>query len=366
MRKCACSITLALGILGQSAAADPLGAPAGEGGAPPLGVLGLINLSQAGVLESYFSNELYGTVEGRIGRSRAAYGVAEAPYGPQSGFKDSTVDSVPSLTVLKALPGGDSFLRFYAEGINSEGDGTHVDVDTDPRRVDLQYVRFLSPNRMLAFGPFYEHTHIKIADNGTVNVNGWGVRLDGIQKFNDHWALWARAEYLWARSKMSVSAGPAGELRHDQDDDHLYLQTELVGQYRKEDLSWLGGEMYLAPIFGAVFQRDFIEKTRDSFGVSSAGVTGSVEDYGTVWAKLRLGRMERPDVWLPQATIGIEHEFTNDLDDYMDETNFALIGLGLSRIWKSGHRIDLRYNDHIGFDDVRRNTSLAAAFTLVF
>ena len=355
-------IILGLSMWGMAAMAQHDGPPPGaghHGGPPPLGVMAQINLGGAGLLESYYSNDWYGTMQGRMGRGRAAYGAADSPYAPQDGYEDSSFEPIINLTFQKGLS-ENSYLVMRPEVVLSYGSGTHLEVDTTPLRFDMQYMKFPAPDMMFAIGAFYENTAIDIKDSGTVDATGFGVRGDVIKQFNEHWGAVLRAEYTFGNSDLEVDAGPAGTLAHEQGDDRLYTQLELIGQY-KQGRSW-----YLAPMAGVCYQNNSLEETADSFGEVSSGVVGDTETYGSVWGKLRAARQERPGIWMPEGYVGFEYMYANDLDGLLDESSFALYGVGVSRLFEGGKRLDIRVKDHLGLDGIRHNTSVTGAFTYAF
>ncbi|CUH82184.1 hypothetical protein [Tropicibacter naphthalenivorans] len=150
-----------------------------------------------------------------------------------------------------------------------------------------------------------------------------------------------------------------------QGDDRFYFQTELVGTYTAEQMPGLGAWVF-HPVLGMNFQRNFIEATADSFGVVSSGVVGDTEDYGTIWAVANFEKEVPPGAWSPSFKIGLEHEYANDLDAYVQEQNYAIVGLGLSRMDQRGNRIDLSYTRHHGLTGKRHNQALVAAVTVNF
>ncbi|NTF83982.1 hypothetical protein [Rhizobium rhizogenes] len=362
-------LTLSIGFASLSAvayAADATKEADGSyGDELPPGIRAILDLGRMGLMESYFSNEAFGTAQGRIGRARATYGVAASPTSPKTGYSESNVDAIADLSVMKMI-GPESFLRLTYERAQSFGDGSIVEVDSTTHRLDAQLVNLPSVDTMFAFGVFAEGTDIEIRDVGDTSLKGWGMRFDAIKKLSDHWGVTLRAEDMFGVSDIAVSAGPAGIMTHSQDDNRLYVQSELIGRFTKSDFAPIPDNWALQPIVGALFMRHTIESTANNFGVTSAGVSGSVEDYGYAWAKLKLARDDKPNVWAPQFTLGIGTEYLNDLNAYINEPAFGLVGAGLSRVTNTGGRFDFRFSGAYGFTAKRNSNALSFSFNQTF
>lgn len=122
----------------------------------------------------------------------------------------------------------------------------------------------------------------------------------------------------------------------------------------------------LHPQIGLQVQRSFIEETTDSFGNVVSGAAGKTETYGTILAKLRLQKEAGIGAWAPGMHIGIEHEIVNDLDDYVKEPTYGLLGLTLSRQISRNARFDLVYTLHQGLKGHRSNDTLVTSLSFVF
>ncbi len=330
----------------------------------PPGIAAIYNLGGSGLLESYLSNEPFGIAQTRIGVARAVTGAAHAG-GPASGYKTSPISGIIDIHALKVI-GPDSFIRLSAEYIATDGDGSIVVVDADTIRLDAQYVKIFDVNTMLAFGAFYENTEIENIDVADLTYGGWGLRADALKQFNPNWGVSARVEYMFGETDTSLPVSPAATLTQNQDDDRLYFQSELVGRFGKSDLNWLPQGWVLNPIFGILYQRAWIEETADSFGNLASGVAGPEETYSTIWAKARISKELRPGTWSPKATLGFEHELANDLDEYLDEPTYGVVGLGITYLTKFGGNFDLTYSGRLGLNGVRKQNGLTFAFTMAF
>lgn len=348
-------------------ATDAWGADATEGRfQPPASAIALSNLGQADLLRSYFDSDQFGSVQWRVGQARVTIGAAESSALPKSHYKDGTTDSVIPLNFLFGLPDEQSAIRLGVRGTFSNGAGYPVELDGSTGRVDLQYLRFPNPDTMWALGGFYEYTHLGIEGSGSITRPAGGIRADFLEAFSDHWGIAARAEYSWGETDLKINVGPGLVMEHKQGDDHLYTQAELIGQYRSEDFAIIPEDWVLHPVLGIQFQRSFLESTANSFGVVSSGVVGSTENYGTVWAHMRLEKEVPPGGWSPNMLLGIEQEFVNDVDGVVDDPTYAVFGGGISTTFGRGNRFEISYTRHQGLEGRRWNQGIVGTLTMSF
>jgi hypothetical protein len=326
-------------------------------------VLAQINLGRAGLLGSFASNEQWATTQGRIGQSRSTIGAATAPGGATTGYKDGGTSIVLPTSALKALPGGKSYLRFGATVAAPNGVDNQVEVDGTNPSASLQYMTFPNPDTMLSFGVFAERTDVDIVGSSTVLRDGYGLRADLLHKFSDNWGVAARAEYSWGETELKI---PAIGYSHKQGDDRFYTQVELIGTYDSSEIAMVPQGWALRPILGANFQRNSIEATADSFGATSSGVVGDTEDYGMLWASLGLQQQTAPGQWALNASLGLEHEYVNDLDAYVDESTYVVGSIGASMLTRSGNRIVVGFTRHQGLNGNRWNQTLLASYNISF
>lgn len=343
------------------------GAFAADGGfQPPASALALDNLGRAGLLRSYFESDQFGSVQWRVGQARVTIGAARTSGLPDSHYKDGTTDTVVPLNFMFGLPDGDSAIRLGARETFSNGANYPVELDGRTGRADLQYLHFPDPDTMWALGGFYEHTDLDIEGSGSIERPAGGIRGDFLKRFDAHWGVAARAEYSWGETDLKIDVGPGLVMEHKQGDDHLYTQAELIGQYRREDMAFIPENWVFHPVLGAQFQRSFIEKTANSFGVVSSGMVDSTEDYGTAWAHLRLEKETPPGGWSPNFLLGAEQEFVNDLDAVVKEPTYAVLGAGLSKTIGRGNRLEISYTRHQGLDANRWNQAFVGTLTMSF
>lgn len=353
-----CGITACCLSAGAALAQD------GPTAGPPPGVLAQINLGQAGLLGSFASNEQWATTQGRIGQSRSTIGAATAPFGATTGYKDGGTSLVLPFSALKALPDGKSYLRFGATLAMPNGTDNQVEMDGTNPSVSLQYLIFPNPETMLSIGIFGERTDVEnVAGGTTVLRDGYGIRADVLHKFNDNWGVAARVEYSWGETDLQI---PAIGYQHVQGDDRFYAQGELIGTYDSSEIAMVPQGWVLRPTLGANFQRNSIEATADSFGATSSGVVSDTEDYGMVWGSVGLQQQAAPGQWAWNVSLGLEHEYVNDLDAYVDESTYGVGSIGASLMTQTGNRVVVGFTRHQGLNGNRWNQTLLASYNISF
>lgn len=344
-----------------------------QDGPPPdlsPGMLTLGNLNNAGLLYPAFSNDIYGTIQTRFGESRSALAAAAAPGGPQTGFTDGSLTYALPFLVLKELPSasGAAFLRFSGSFAHVDPDDNLQNVPGDSRRSDIQYLRAPNPDLMYGFGVFYEESDFsETLGNSSAKRHGAGIRGDLMAKLSDRWGFVGRMEYSWGDLSLDVPIAPGVLLEQDQGDDRFYAQGELVGTYGKADFPSLPDNWLLHPTVGFAYQRNSIETVRNSLGATVSGIAGDSEEYGLVWARLRLESFDpRPGTFSPNASIGLEYEFANDLDALVDEDTYATFTIGGGYQVSPSVRIEFDYTRHQGLSGNRSNDTLAIATNFFF
>jgi hypothetical protein len=333
---------------------------------PPPGLLAQISLGEAGLLPSFYSNEVFGTVQGRIGQARATYGAAAVPGAPQTGYEDDASSLVMPMTALQGLADGKSYIRYTLAATLADGSPNLVELDGRFARLDVQYLTFPDANTMYGLGAVFGRSTVDVVGAGTIEKREFGLRGDVLRKFNDNWGLAARAEYVVGEQDKTIDIAPGMQMKHKHGDDRFYTQAELIGTYRSAETPLAPEGWVLRPIIGAQFQKNFLEETRNSLGVLKSGENGDTEEYGTVWAKIGLQKSAAPGEWAPMASIGLEHEWTNSLDDYVDDPDFVVGSLGAAMVTKGGSGIVVNYTRHEGLNGKRANDCLTFALNVPF
>ncbi|MGO4852378.1 autotransporter outer membrane beta-barrel domain-containing protein [Phaeovulum sp. W22_SRMD_FR3] len=356
------------------ALATPLAAQ--EGPPPmdqlPLMVQGQMTLGQAGLLDEYYSDNAIATSNFRITRARTELAGLAAPGTPTSGYKNDGTALILPLHLQYALPQQNAFLKFSLTGVFENDKANIVENDEKVQNLTVQYARFLNANTMLSFGMFYEQAQVDmVSSDGAIDYSTYGLRADLLHKFSDHWGFAGRAQYSWGQSDRRVPLpppplGPGVDLTQSQGDDRFYISAVFKGQYRTADWSVIPEQWVLRPVLGANFAHNTLEATADNFGAVSSGVVGDTENYGTVWATATLEKEAGMGQWAPSVTLGIEHEYQNDLSALTTSRNFAIIGLGLSQQISPNTRFTARYTRHQAFDSSRSNADLVVSLATTF
>jgi hypothetical protein len=333
---------------------------------PPLAIAAQDTLGRAGLMRSYFESDQFGSVQWRIGQARTTIGsAANAPLA-KSKYKDGTTDTVVPLNFMHVLPDGESAIHLGVRGTFNNGANYPIESNGGTGRLDLQYLWFPDTRTMFGIGGVFERTHLNNEGLGTYNKTAGGIRADVLNEFAEHWGIAARAEYSWGKGDLTTIIGPNMTLRHNQGDDHLYTQAELVGQYRHADIAAIPEGWVLHPSLGLQFQRDFLEATADSFGTVSSGVVGATENYGTGWAYLRMEKEAAPNHLSPNVLVGFEREYVNSLDSVVNEPNYAVFGGGISLMTSKGNRFEVSYTRHQGLQGNRWNEAIVGTVTVNF
>lgn len=204
--------------------------PPSAAGAPqlPQSLRGMMTLGRAGLLPEYFSNDQFGTVQGRIADMRVTTASAHSPGAPQTGYEDGGHALVLAPSYMKLLSDGKSALRFAFSGTKTDGNPGIIEINADILRFDAQYIRFPSTRTMLSFGLFGESSKAEVVGAGDLERKGYGLRADVLHQMSDHWGLVARAEYSFGQSKGALNT-PFGLLTRSQGDDRFYTHALLVG-----------------------------------------------------------------------------------------------------------------------------------------
>lgn len=330
----------------------------------------LFNLGNAGLLTELSSIENMSVTQGRLGSSRSQVEFARAS-GLTTGYKDSTDVFVLPLDAFYALPNkqGKALVRAAAVYGNYDAEkGDLTEVDTELTRAELQY--FVSPNidTLLGAGLYYESSSAEMKHlNGTLDRAGFGLRADALYKFSPTWGVAARLDYNIASSDTSIPVGPGTTLSYDLDDTRLYLQTDFVGTYGQQHLSFLPEKWVLRPSIGALYQLTDYDSTTSSLGSTVTGTAGDSEEYAMATVSLRLqSNAFGYKVIAPYAEIGYEQELKNDVNDFLDDGDIVHLDIGAAMNISRSTRVDLIYTQHEGSEDLRSDRAIILHIGTVF
>jgi len=348
-------------------------------------MLTLQHLAAAGVLVPMLSDEYFGLHQARIGESRnnTQYGDAQPPGSPLPRFRDNDQLYIAPLSLTHELPAGSgaNFVRLAVAGTKAYGDpASALENDGTTQRAALQFLHAPTPDRIYGVGLTYLKYDFDnlfnrdpLGSHARVDYRAWGLQLLFAQDFAGPLAAFARAEYLKGESQFSLTQNIAPGVTipihySGQNDDRLYLESQLVGTWDSRNTSWIPATWVLHPVLGATFQRDFVATATTNVGSRIGGAVGSTEDYGLVFGKVVFEKSAAFSPALqvtPRFTLGVEHEYVDDLDRYVSEPTALVsgIGLGLSRF---GQRLDIDYTRRDGLDNRRDISSLVVALSLAF
>jgi hypothetical protein len=301
----------------------------------------------------------------RMGAARTRVGAINAG-APPLGFKDNSLSVILPLSATHMLLGAKSTLTFGLLGNSVSSQPNKVDTEGFVGLASISYAYFPTMTSMLRAEVYLEKANLDLVGVGTVDFNRTGVRLDALAQISEHWGVAGRLQYAKGELDTGVFLAPPVVLQHAQGDDLLYAQFNLQGQYRTADLSYVPEGWVFHPGLGVNFRRNFIEATANSFGAVSSGVVGATEDYGTVWADAVLQREARPGEWAPSMHIGLSHEYADSLALGLEENNYALVGVGLSRMGNDGSRLGVNYDLQRGFNGNITNHSLVVSYNISF
>lgn len=349
-------------------AQEPGGMPPPES-LPPQAQLAY-NLGSAGLLGRMNTYENFNTVQARIALSRAQIEFARVS-GVTGGYEDSSEVGVLPFDVMHALPGsgGRSYLRFngFVNRVNGAG-GNPTQLDSSVQRLDVQYMRSPDMDTLWGVGLYYENADVDLEHTkGTIDRDGWGVRADYVRKFSPHWGVAARADLNLGTTETRVPVGPGVAYRLDQDDRRLYLQGDVVGTYASRDAGWIPRGWVFHPMISAVYQRTEFDPATSSFGERIDGTVGDSDDHGWVGASARFESMDfRPGRLAPYVEIGLQHEYANDLDRFVDDPTHLHSVIGVAMNLGNGGRLDLEYGRHDGLDGRRKDQAVTLHLGYLF
>lgn len=381
MNKASLFVCAGLLVVSGLASAQDRGPGQGQqqgGFTPSPGMLTMINLGQAGLLGSMFSNEIYGNTQAKTGASRATIGYIEeslvdqgVPQAFWPSFKDRGTTVVVPMSLVKELPSGSgaNFLRMSFEPNWARGkSGLPVQSTGGARRVELQFLHAPIPTRIFGVGLVYEKSGYDIDFNedpvGTSarsDRKAWGLQLQYAEAYSPHWALASRAEFQKGKSDYTVENRFMH--RHNRfDEDRLYMQAELIGTYTKQQVGFLPESWLFRPIIGANYQKSIL-------GDASVSVVNKKhENYGAVWARARFEKRQGPGPqwqFMPTFSVGLEREYVNDLDKWLKDSTYALASAGFG-VTRGAFRMDVEYNLRKGLKGNRSENVISAAMTYQF
>ncbi|AWI86833.1 hypothetical protein CEW88_23995 (plasmid) [Alloyangia pacifica] len=327
-------------------------------------------MGRTGLLGFMSSNERYGAVQSRVAFGRGMSALADVPGNPADGYPDGVSELLTPLSAIIQLNKGPSdsasYLRFSSDNRRSdawrtENAGTGFESDSEAHGFGAQY--FYAPNAdlMLGLGVEVNRNEVEIRHNdGSSDIEFWALRADVLKVVNDNWGVALRAGWFNETAETSIPL-PFATMESEQDAQRLYLQADAVGTFTRADIAALPESWILRPNIGAAWQKTWFDETTNSLGATVKGPRGeSSDEYGSVYAKAALHHDGKGKIH-PYAGLGVDVEFVNSYEDYVDETayfnSFAGASISLSR----SAMIYVSYGRYDGFNGNRTKESLVVA-----
>ncbi|MGQ7246331.1 hypothetical protein ACUN9Y_03215 [Halomonas sp. V046] len=345
---------------------------------PSVGARSLINLGNAGLLQPFFSNQKFGAAQARMGSARFAYG-AHSSDPQKVDFREDSNILITPVNLMLELPSsvGASYLRINGARTASDSSPHSLELEGELYHGEIEFLHLPNENVMWGVGVVANNFESEDQISGTEVIrDSLGLRVDYLHKFSDHWGMAARGLYVWGETENRVYDIPTrygtSELRKKQGDDRYYLQADVVGSWFGNDTSWLPQGTLAHPRIGALYHHSSLSPTSPQLGnielPKETGVNGADEEFGLAWAHFRLQKAPQPTPglqWLPSATLGVEYEYENALDELNNEDTYAVLGAGITATMQ-GHGVFLDYKRYQGLQGDRENNVLVAGVTLSF
>lgn len=320
-------------------------------GGPPPAIVSQINLDEAGLLFSFYSNAQKGTTAGRGGRDATRIGTAVAS-GVTSGYQHDTNTFIPSISGSKMIQDGSAFLTF--------GIGTNVSIEQPNQTqfetripgVSIGYENFSNPKAAWSIGVTHESRTTDSDISPVVSsARSTELRFAYVRELNENWGFGNQTYVTFSDSTVST---PGGTL--DASENEFYTQLEVVGSFGASEVSFVPDGWNLHPVVGVSYQNKSID--------TSVGST--TEEDGSVWAKAILAKGSRPGTWAPNFTLGLEHVYLTDTGDlYIDETNYAIVGVGVNYLG-DGYSLIASLERRQGLNGNRVSNTLVTGITIDF
>ncbi|MCU0828182.1 MAG: autotransporter domain-containing protein [Tabrizicola sp.] len=339
------------------------GGPSGGGapsGGPPQEVVAQGNLARAGILPLFYSDREFGLLQTRTGESRSRIGNAGGPGGPATDYAHDGSAILAPFYFRFGRDGTPSYWLFRLTLGQKIEEPNRTQADSDSLAFGIGYQNFFSPTSVWGVQLNYGSTISEGAATRTER-EALTLRLDYATVLNDNWGLAARASYSVGDTSVRLK-GPG--ISYTQDEDQLYLQAELAGNFTTEDIAAVPEGWAFRPVLGINAQHYDLDDTLNSVGALEEGGTDMV---GSVWAKASLAKLAAPGNWSTSFTLGLEHVYKDDYDDFIDEDTYAILGVSTSvLIPGGGNTISFGYDHREGLNGKRSNGQLTVSANFAF
>lgn len=338
--------------------------PAAAQDGPPRGtlppnVVTQINLGGAGLLPLFYADNQFGLTQSRNGKSRARIGDASGPDGPVGDYQHSSHAVTLPVTLRYGLPDQKSFVTFKGVYNRKNEDPNLTSAEARLTNFLLGYQYFFSPTGMVAASIGTNELESN-APAVKVERESVDLRLDYLQRLSDNWGFAGRVLYSMGDTTLTVKK--AG-LKVKQNDDYVYAQAEVAGNFTKKDADFIPAGYALRPLVGFSLQDGTLGDAKNNFG---GDVYGKDENTGSVWAKGTLTKLAPPGKIAPFGTLGIEHVYKDSNKAFIDDDTYTVLGLGVAYQSKGGTNLSLTYDGRHGFNGKREYNSVVAAAVFTF
>ncbi|MCA0941825.1 autotransporter outer membrane beta-barrel domain-containing protein [Salipiger pacificus] len=365
------AVTLCPGTAAKAEAPQAKGA----GGPPPLSIRVLANMGRSGLLGIMSSNERYGAVQSRVAFGRGMSALADIPGNPDDGYSDGVSELLTPLSAIIQLNKGPSdsasYLRFssdnrWSDAWRTENAGTEMESDSEAHGLGVQYFYAPSADLMLGIGVEVNRNEVEMRHNGgSSDIEFWALRADMLKVVNENWGVALRAGWFNETAETSIPL-PFATIEAEQDAQRVYLQADAVGSFSKADIAALPESWILRPNIGAAWQKTWFDETTNSLGATVKGPRGeSTDEYGSAYAKAALQHVGQGKIH-PFVGLGVDVEFVNSYEDYVDETAYLNSFAGASISLSRSAMINVSYGRYDGFNGNRNKESLVVALGVTF
>ena len=357
---------IAFGLLAPLAAAPALAQSGPPGGPPNAWARMSRSFGPTGLWSEFSQDEGYGHAQTRTAMARSQIAAANADQD-FDGYEDSASKITVPITLGASLPGGSTALRFKGTWTQTEGEEAKTYADSDGPSWLASILYMPGDSTLLGFGLVSGQVDADIRHNdGTIESESRGIRLDLLQNLDPHWGIAARAIYTWNNTVTTIPLGFT-DLETDQDNEQLYAEVTLVGNIEHEQWAALPEGWVLRPKLRGLYQKTSFETVTNSLGATNEGTVGKSDEYATVRASVRLLKAAfRPGDIGTYAELGYERAVMDDLDLVIDEPDMLFSKIGVAAYLRNGDFIDVNYARVDGFEGERQIDTLTLAYTHAF
>jgi hypothetical protein len=245
------------------------------------------------------SEEIFGAVQARLG----AYSTLSPGQTAHSLDLWNTV--VPTHVTAPIGQDGHWFVKLGAAQVwaTAADHGTRLaDTAGTNSLAQIQYRPWAGT--LIGLGATYESNIVHLANGGRILNTGPGLRLDLLQRFDDHGGLVVKLSWMDGRTDIVVPVGNGLRLANHTQSPRLYGQAGLDGKFTTRDARWIPAGWSLRPAVHVVAQRNIDAASVNSFGHA---MPRDVQDYAQIIITAKLQSDPRsPGHLAPFVELGQE------------------------------------------------------------